>query len=174
MTSFTQTTHNTLQVDPKKTVTRISRHLTGIFFALATFCYLDRANLAFAASQLREDLNLSASTYGLGAGTPVALHFRASCHPVAALRTTVSAGVFFIGYSLFQIPSTLVLVKVGATVWLAGMLIVWGVVAALSAFVQTVPQFLTARFLLGVAECGAFPGVHTNHALSEQATQSVC
>ena len=105
---------------------------------------------------------------------PAASYFRASCHPVAALRTTVSAGVFFIGYSLFQIPSNLVLVKVGATVWLAGMLIVWGVVAALSAFVQTVPQFLTARFLLGVAECGAFPGVHSNHALSEQTTQSAC
>ena len=56
------------QVDPKRAVARISRHLTGIFFTLATLCYLDRANLAFAASQLRQDLDISASTYGLGAG----------------------------------------------------------------------------------------------------------
>lgn len=72
--------------------------------------------------------------------------------------TYVYAGVFFIGYALFQIPSNLALVRVGATVWLSGMLIVWGVVAALSAFVKTVPQFLLARFMLGIAECGAFPG----------------
>ena len=75
------------------------------------------------------------------------------------------AGVFFIGYALFQIPSNLCLVKVGATTWLAGMLIVWGIVAVLSACVNTVPQFLTARFLLGVAECGAFPGTQSVSAL---------
>ena len=58
------------QVDPKRVVRKVSRHLVSLFFVLALVCYLDRANLAFAASQLREDLHFSASTYGVGAGQP--------------------------------------------------------------------------------------------------------
>ena len=83
------------------------------------------------------------------------------------------AGVFFIGYALFQIPSNLCLVKVGATTWLAGMLIVWGIVAVLSASINTVPQFLTARFLLGVAECGAFPGTQSGFGLNSPQASSI-
>lgn len=123
------------QVDTKRVIRRISRHLVALFFFLAIVCYLDRANLAFAASQLREDLHFSASTYGVG------------------------AGVFFIGYALFQIPSNLILVKVGAPLWLGCMLVLWGLVATLCAFITNAAQFMTLRFLLGIAECGAFPGM---------------
>lgn len=123
------------QVDHERAVRRVSRHLVALFFLLAITCYLDRANLAFAASQLREDLHFSATTYGLG------------------------AGVFFIGYALFQIPSNLILVKVGAPLWLGCMLALWGAVAALCAFITSAAQFMTLRFLLGIAECGAFPGM---------------
>ncbi|KAL3157068.1 hypothetical protein ABBQ38_001315 [Trebouxia sp. C0009 RCD-2024] len=124
-----------VQVNPTQVLRKISRHLVLLFFVLALICYLDRANLAFAASQLREDLHFSASTYGVG------------------------AGIFFPGYALFQIPSNLILVKVGAPIWLSCMLTLWGIVATLSAFISSAAQFMTLRFLLGVAECGAFPGM---------------
>lgn len=92
---------------------------------------------------------------------------------VQSHQLNLPAGVFFIGYALFQIPSNLCLVKVGATTWLAGMLIVWGIVAVLSASVNTVPQFLTARFLLGVAECGAFPGTQSGLGLNSPQALSI-
>ena len=63
------------------------------------------------------------------------------------------------GYALFQIPSNLLLVRFGAPTWLAGEMMVWGVLSALQALVRTAPQFYIIRFLLGVAECGTFPGV---------------
>lgn len=145
-----------LQAD-NRAVRRISRHLVSLFFLLAIICYLDRANLAFAASQLREDLHFSASTYGLGAGQSLHGITHASCAYCYAFW--LDTGVFFIGYALFQIPSNLILVKVGAPLWLGCMLALWGTVAALCAFITTAPQFMTLRFLLGIAECGAFPGM---------------
>jgi len=81
----------------------------------------------------------------------------------------VAAGVFFIGYALFQIPSNLILVKVGAPVWLGCMLALWGAVAALCAFITNAAQFMTLRFLLGIAECGAFPGMHNSSQLMRKA-----
>ena len=69
-----------------------------------------------------------------------------------------AAGVFFIGYALFQIPSNLILVKIGAPTWLGSMLALWGTVAACCASISTAAQFMLLRFLLGVAECAAFPG----------------
>ena len=78
--------------------------------------------------------------------------------PLTLCHRGYAAGVFFIGYALFQIPSNLILVKIGAPTWLGSMLAIWGTVAACCASISTAAQFMLLRFLLGVAECAAFPG----------------
>ena len=98
---------------------------------------MDRSNVGFAAARMSEDLKFSASVYGLG------------------------AGLFFAGYALFQIPSNLVLVRVGARVWIACIMAIWGVISASMMFVHGAGTFYALRFLLGVAEAGFFPGVIT-------------
>ena len=97
--------------------------------------YLDRINVSFAALQLNEDLNLSPAAYGLG------------------------AGLFFAGYVLFEVPSNLILRRVGAKLWIARIMISWGVISALTAFVHSEATFYLCRFLLGIAEAGFLPGV---------------
>ncbi|WP_251092163.1 MFS transporter [Streptomyces sp. Caat 7-52] len=97
--------------------------------------FLDRVNVGYASLTMNKDLGLTASTFGLG------------------------AGLFFIGYFFFEVPSNLVLHRVGARLWIARIMITWGVTAAATAFVHTDVQFFVARFLLGVAEAGLFPGV---------------
>lgn len=97
--------------------------------------YLDRINVSFAALQLNEDLSLSPAAYGLG------------------------AGLFFAGYVLFEVPSNLILRRVGAKVWISRIMISWGVISALTAFVHNEATFYLCRFLLGVAEAGFLPGV---------------
>lgn len=111
------------QVNPTQVLRKISRHLVLLFFVLALICYLDRANLAFAASQLREDLHFSASTYGVGAGQPSKDMCSRPCEH--SFDCGLCAGIFFPGYALFQIPSNLILVKVGAPIWLSCMLTLW-------------------------------------------------
>lgn len=100
-----------------------------------TIACIDRMNVAFAQLQMGSDLGLSATMYGFG------------------------AGVFFIGYCIFEIPSNMILHKIGARVWLARIMIMWGLVSAATMFVQTPTQFYVLRFLLGVAEAGFYPGV---------------
>lgn len=97
--------------------------------------YLDRINVSFAALQLNEDLNLSPAAYGLG------------------------AGLFFVGYVAFEVPSNLILRRVGAKLWISRIMISWGVISALTAFVHNEATFYLCRFLLGVAEAGFLPGV---------------
>ncbi len=97
--------------------------------------YLDRINVSFAALQLNLDLGLSPAAYGLG------------------------AGLFFAGYVLFEVPSNLILRRVGAKLWIARIMISWGVISALTAFVHNEATFYLCRFLLGVAEAGFLPGV---------------
>lgn len=97
--------------------------------------YIDRANISFAALQMNRDLGFSATVYGLG------------------------AGLFFLSYALFEIPSNLLLVKFGARRWIARIMLSWGVIAAGMMFVRTPTQFYILRFLLGFAEAGFFPGV---------------
>jgi D-galactonate transporter len=97
--------------------------------------YLDRVNVGFAKLQMSADLGFSEAAFGLG------------------------AGVFFIGYFLFEVPSNLLLQKVGARVWIARIMITWGVLSAGFMFVQTEMQFYVMRFLLGLAEAGFYPGV---------------
>jgi len=97
--------------------------------------YLDRINVSFAALQLNEDLALSPAAYGLG------------------------AGLFFVGYVAFEVPSNLILRRVGAKLWIARIMISWGVISALTAFVHSEATFYPCRFLLGIAEARFLPGV---------------
>jgi ACS family tartrate transporter-like MFS transporter len=104
-------------------------------FALYVVSYIDRANIGYAALQMNQELGLSSSAFGF------------------------AAGVFFIGYFLFEVPSNLALERFGARIWIALILIMWGIVASLSAFVHSALQLYVLRFLLGAAEAGFFPGV---------------
>jgi D-galactonate transporter len=106
------------------------------FLMLCYLCaYLDRVNVGFAKLQMMNDLALSETVYGLG------------------------AGMFFIGYFLCEVPSNLILHRVGARRWIARIMISWGVISALFAFVETSWQFYGLRFLLGIAEAGLAPGL---------------
>ncbi|HEN9551797.1 MFS transporter [Acinetobacter baumannii] len=106
------------------------------FLMLCYFCaYLDRVNVGFAKLQMMSDLQFSEAVYGLG------------------------AGIFFIGYFLCEVPSNIVLHKVGARRWIARIMITWGILSGCFAFVQTEWQFYTLRFLLGIAEAGLAPGL---------------
>jgi len=97
--------------------------------------YLDRINIGFAKLQMASDLALSETAFGLG------------------------AGLFFVGHILFEVPSNLFLQRTGARIWIARIMISWGVLSALTLLVKTPGQFYTIRFLLGVAEAGFLPGV---------------
>ena len=99
------------------------------------FNYLDRTSLGFAALTMNQQLGLSAGQFGL------------------------AAGIFFVGYCIFEIPSNLMLYRFGARRWLARIMITWGLVSAATAFVVGPNSFYGARLLLGVAEAGFFPGV---------------
>lgn len=106
------------------------------FLMLCYFCaYLDRVNVGFAKLQMMSDLQFSEAVYGLG------------------------AGIFFIGYFLCEVPSNIVLHKVGARRWIARIMITWGILSGCFAFVETEWQFYALRFLLGVAEAGLAPGL---------------
>lgn len=97
--------------------------------------YLDKINIGFAKLQMQSDLGFSDTVYGLG------------------------AGLFFVGYMIFEVPSNLILQRMGARVWIARIMITWGLISACMMFVTTPTQFYILRFLLGVAEAGFYPGV---------------
>jgi ACS family tartrate transporter-like MFS transporter len=113
----------------------VRRRLLPLMIVCFFIAFLDRVNVGFAALQMNEDLGFSASIYGLG------------------------AGLFFIGYFLFEVPSNLILHRVGARRWIARIMITWGLIAAGMALVQGTTSFYVMRFLLGVAEAGFFPGM---------------
>lgn len=102
---------------------------------LYVFCLLDRTNVSIAALTMQKDLSFSDAIYGTG------------------------AGIFFIGYFLFEVPSNLIMEKVGARKWIARIMVTWGVISASMMFVNTPISFYGMRFLLGLAEAGFFPGV---------------
>lgn len=110
------------------------RIMPFIIFCYLT-AYLDRVNVGFAKLQMMQDLHLSDAIYGFG------------------------AGVFFIGYFFFEVPSNLILHRVGARIWIARIMITWAIISAAMMFVQTPMHFYIARFLLGVAEAGFSPGI---------------
>ena len=114
---------------------RVTRRLIPFVFVLYIFNFLDRSNVGLAALQMNRDLGFSAAAFSVG------------------------AGIFFIGYALFEVPSNLLLVRVGARRWVARIMITWGVLASALMFVRTPTQFYAIRFLLGVAEAGFFPAI---------------
>jgi ACS family tartrate transporter-like MFS transporter len=116
-------------------VAAVRRRLIPFLFLLYIFAYLDRINVGFAALQMNQALGFSAATYGFG------------------------AGIFFLSYVLFEIPSNIILARVGARVWIARIMITWGIVSAATMFVGSATGFYVLRFLLGLAEAGFFPGI---------------
>src|SRR6476469_5818128 len=119
----------------KSAISKASRRLMPMLVILYVVAFLDRTNVGFSEAALGVDKGISAGAFALG------------------------AGIFFIGYALFEIPSNLLLTKFGAKVWLARIAITWGIVSACFAFVQGETSFIILRFLLGVTEAGLFPGV---------------
>jgi MFS transporter, ACS family, tartrate transporter len=117
------------------TMRRVRLRMLPFLFVLYIFCWLDRSNVSIAALQMNQELNFSSAAYGFG------------------------AGIFFLSYSLFEVPSNLILARVGARRWLARIAITWGLLACSMMLVRTPPQFYVVRFLLGMAEAGFFPGV---------------
>ena len=113
----------------------VARRLLPLLFVCYVVAYLDRVNVGFAKLQLDDELWFSDAVYGLG------------------------AGIFFLGYILFEVPSNLILHRVGARRWIARIMVTWGVLAAAMALVGSPATFYLVRFLLGVAEAGFIPGV---------------
>ncbi|RQZ05289.1 MFS transporter [Burkholderia sp. Bp9031] len=122
-------------IDERALVRKIAWRIIPFVFVLYIISYLDRANIGYAALQMNKELALSSEAFGF------------------------ASGIFFIGYFLFEVPSNVMLNKFGARVWIARILVTWGVVSVISAFVQDATQLYVLRFLLGVAEAGFFPGI---------------
>ena len=116
-------------------VAKVKRRILPLFIVMFIVNYLDRVNVGFIQQHLKTDLGLDSAAYGLG------------------------AGLFFIGYAIFEVPSNMLLQKFGARVWLTRITISWGVVASLMAFARNENEFYFLRFALGAAEAGFFPGV---------------
>lgn len=127
-------TAQTEAIDSAATMRKVARRLIPFLVACFFCAYLDRVNLGFAALTMNRDLGFSPTVYGWG------------------------AGVFFFGYALFEAPSNYVLHRVGARLWIARIMLSWGVVSALMAAVWNEASFIALRFLLGVAEAGFAPG----------------
>src|SRR6202035_5556825 len=119
----------------RQTMKKVYLRLLLFCFILYFICYLDRVNIGFAALTMNKDIGLSAYVFGLG------------------------AGAFFWGYFLLEVPSNLILERVGARRWIARIMITWGIVSGCFAFVQGPITFFALRFLLGLAEAGFVPGM---------------
>jgi ACS family tartrate transporter-like MFS transporter len=118
----------------RATIARVVRRLIPFIFLCYVVAYIDRVNIGFAGTELRRDLGLSATAFGLG------------------------GGLFFLGYCLFEIPSNLLLERFGARVWMARIMIAWGIASMAMVFVVGPWSFWIMRVVLGVAEAGFFPG----------------
>mgnify|MGYP006275523807 FL=1 len=129
------TNPNNSNSELSSTLIKVSVRLLPVLFLSYICAYLDRINVGFAAKHLKEELGFSDSVYGLG------------------------AGIFFIGYALFEIPSNVLLEKVGARRWIARIMVSWGILSAAMVFVNSSITFYVLRFMLGVAEAGFFPGI---------------
>jgi ACS family tartrate transporter-like MFS transporter len=122
-------------IDDQAIARKVAWRLAPLLMACYFVAFLDRVNVSFAALAMNQDLGFDSAIFGLG------------------------AGIFFIGYFFFEVPSNLVLEKLGARVWIARIMFTWGLVSAATALVWNEPSFYVARFLLGAAEAGFFPGV---------------
>jgi ACS family tartrate transporter-like MFS transporter len=119
----------------RRVMLKVSWHLLPLIVVCYLVAYIDRTNISFAALTMNRDLGFSAYIYGWG------------------------AGIFFLGYALFEVPSNMVLHRAGARLWIARIMITWGIISGLMAAVTGPTSFLVLRFLLGVAEAGFFPGI---------------
>jgi MFS transporter, ACS family, tartrate transporter len=120
----------------QRTMTKVMRRIIPFVFVCYVISYIDRINVGFAALTMNRDLGLTPSEFGLG------------------------AGLFFLGYFLFEIPSNLIMQRVGARLWIARIMITWGLISMGTAFVVGPKSFALARFLLGVGEAGFTPGIY--------------
>ncbi|WP_394831467.1 MFS transporter [Pendulispora rubella] len=118
-----------------RTIRKIRRRLVPFLVLCYVAAYLDRVNVGFAALTMNADIGLDALSYSLG------------------------ASIFFVGYFLFEVPSNYALVKVGARRWIARIMVTWGILSSATAFVSGPTSFYVARFLVGAAEAGFFPGI---------------
>src|SRR5262249_50125050 len=118
-----------------KTVRKLRLRILPFILLLFVVALIDRNNIGLAALTMNRELTITSQQFGL------------------------VFGIFFIGYFIFEIPSNLLLHRIGARVWIARILLSWGIVATLTGLVQTVNQLYVLRFLLGVAEAGYFPGM---------------
>ena len=125
----------TATVDEQRVLARVARRFIPLAFICYVVAYLDRVNVGFVTTELQHDLGLSATRYG------------------------VAAGLFFLGYCVFEVPSNMILERVGARRWIARIMITWGLVAMGTTFVHSAEAFMGARVLLGIAEAGFFPGI---------------
>ncbi|MCQ4160644.1 MFS transporter [Roseomonas sp. GC11] len=114
---------------------KVAFRIMPLLIVCYVIAYLDRVNVGFAKLQMSQDLGFSETVFGLG------------------------AGIFFLGYFFFEVPSNIILHRVGARVWMARIMITWGILSALFMFVENAWQFYVLRFLLGLAEAGFYPGV---------------
>jgi MFS transporter, ACS family, tartrate transporter len=119
----------------RRVLRKITLRIVPFVMLLYFISFIDRVNIGFAALTMNKDLGFSPTVFGFG------------------------AGIFFLGYFLFEVPSNLVLDKVGARIWIARVMITWGLISGAMAFVQGPNSFYTLRFLLGAAEAGFFPGI---------------
>ena len=119
----------------RSAIAKAGRRLLPFLCLCYAVNFLDRVNVGFAALAMNDDLGFSPSVFGVG------------------------AGIFFVGYILFEVPSNLAMQKFGARIWIARIMISWGLVAIAMAFVSGERSFYALRFLLGVAEAGFFPGI---------------
>ena len=124
-----------MAIIPEQLYRKLAWRLLPPMYCLYVLAYLDRMNVGLAQLQMRESLHFSDTVYGFG------------------------AGIFFLGYTLFEIPSNLCLERFGAKVWLTRIMITWGIISSLMVFIETPLQFYILRFLLGIAEAGSFPGL---------------
>jgi ACS family tartrate transporter-like MFS transporter len=122
-------------IDAPSLLKKLRWRLLPFLFLLYVVAYLDRINVGFAALQMKGQLGFSDAVYGLG------------------------AGIFFLGYFLFQVPANLALERVGARRWISALMICWGIISGCMFSVHSVASFYSLRFLLGAAEAGFFPGV---------------
>src|SRR5881396_67684 len=118
-----------------RTIRKLRLRIIPYLFLLYVIAYLDRINIGFAALTMNKELAITSEQFGL------------------------LVGIFFFGYFLFEIPSNLLLHKIGARIWIARILISWGIVAVITGFVHTIHQLYIVRLLLGLAEAGYFPGM---------------
>lgn len=126
---------NATQPTVEQTVGRVMRRLLPFLLLMYVLAFLDRTNVGFAQHALQRDAGLSDAAFAFG------------------------AGVFFVGYALLEVPSNLIMHRVGARIWMCRIMVTWGLVSAGMAFTNSATTFYVLRFLLGVAEAGFFPGI---------------